>query len=163
MVLVQVTKKFKGVAASAGKLEQLVKTICRRFGLSKAAISIAIVDDAQMRKLNRQFLGRDSNTDCLSFDLSEGDGRRWSSSASFELIVNGELAVKEALLRGHCTEAELALYITHSMLHNVGFDDSTQEQAKKMHDVEDEILRQFGYGVVYDKKVRIQKCKSTKA
>jgi len=152
MVRVQITKDFKGVDASAGKIEQLVKTICSRFNLSKAVISIAIVDDAQMRKLNRQFLGRDSNTDCLSFDLSEGDERLRPSSASFELVVNGELAVKEALLRGHSAEAELALYVTHSILHNLGFDDSTQEQAHKMHDAEDEILRQFGYGAVYNKK-----------
>jgi len=150
MVRVRITKKFKDVAASAGKLGQLVKTICRRFDLSKAVISIAIVDDAQMRKLNRQFLGRDSNTDCLSFDLSDGDERQ--SNRSFELVVNGELAIKGALLRGHSTEAELALYVTHSMLHNLGFDDSTQEQARKMHDAEDEILRQFGYGAVYGKK-----------
>jgi probable rRNA maturation factor len=163
MVRVQITKSFQDIDVSVRKLQELVKTICRRFDLSKAVISIAIVDGAQMRKLNRQFLGRNASTDCLSFDLSEGDECRRSSSASFELIVNGELAIKEALLRGHSSEAELALYVTHSMLHNLGFDDSTQEQAHKMHDAEDEILRQFGYGVVYDKKVRSQKCKSTKA
>jgi len=88
----------------------------------------------------------------LSFDLSEGDGHQ--SKRSFELVINGELAIEEAELRGHSAEAELALYLTHSMLHNLGFDDSTQEQARKMHDAEDEILRQLGYGVVYNKKAR---------
>ena len=48
-------------------------------------------------------------------------------------------------------EAELALYITHGLLHNLGFDDSTEMQAKKMHDTEDEILRQSGFGLVYNK------------
>jgi len=161
MVRVQITKNFQDIDISVRKLQELVKTICRRFDLSKAVISIAIVDNVRMRKLNRQFLGRDSNTDCLSFDLSDGDEHQ--PNRSFELIVNGELAIKEALLRGHRTEPELALYVTHSMLHNLGFDDSTQEQAKKMHDVEDEILWQLGYGAVYDKKLRSQKCKSTKA
>lgn len=152
MILVQTTKDFQDIDVSIRKIEGLVRTICRRFDLSKAAISIAIVDDAQIRQLNCQFLGRDFGTDCLSFDLSDGDRRRRSSPASFELIVNGELAVKEAHLRGHSSEAELALYVTHSMLHNLGFDDSTPQQAKKMHDAEDEILRQFGYGAVYNKK-----------
>jgi probable rRNA maturation factor len=147
MVRVQITKNFQDIDISVRKLQELVKTICRRFDLSKAVISIAIVDNVRMRKLNRKFLGRDSNTDCLSFDLSDGDGHQ--PNRSFELIVNGELAITEALLRGHRTEAELALYVTHSMLHNLGFDDSTQEQAKKMHDAEDEILRQFGYAAVY--------------
>jgi ssRNA-specific RNase YbeY (16S rRNA maturation enzyme) len=39
-------------------------------------------------------------------------------------------------------------------LHNIGFDDSTKEKAKKMHDTEDEILQQLGYGLVYNKSAR---------
>ena len=68
------------------------------------------------------------------------------------MVVNGEMAVREAKLRGHSSEAELALYITHGLLHNLGFDDSTQSQARKMHDTEDEILQQLGYGLVYNKR-----------
>jgi ssRNA-specific RNase YbeY (16S rRNA maturation enzyme) len=41
------------------------------------------------------------------------------------------------------------------MLHNLGFDDSTPEQAEKIHSAEDEILRQFGYGAVYNTSKRI--------
>ena len=43
----------------------------------------------------------------------------------FDLIVNGELAAREAARRGHGAEAELALYITHGLLHNLGFNDAT--------------------------------------
>jgi len=150
MIAVQITKNFQGIKVSPSKIKELVKAICNRFKLSNATISIAIVDDAQMRKLNAQFTNRKSTTDCLSFDLS--DDQRPASGKSFELVVNGELARKEADSRGHSSEAELALYITHGLLHNLGFDDSTQNQAKKMHNTEDEILQQFGYGSVYNKK-----------
>jgi len=68
----------------------------------------------------------------------------------FELIVNGEMAVRQANLRGHSSKAELALYITHGLLHNFGFDDSIPSKARKMHDTEDEILQQLGYGLVYN-------------
>jgi len=153
MVAVQIAKNFQDIQVSLPKIEELVRAICNRFKLSNATVSIAIVDDAQMRKVNTRFLDNKSTTDCLSFDLS--DDQSPESSRSFELIVNGELALKEANLRGHSSEAELALYITHSLLHNLGFDDSTQNQAKKMHDTEDEILQQFGYGPVYNKGKRI--------
>jgi rRNA maturation RNase YbeY len=66
------------------------------------------------------------------------------------LFVNAERAVKEARVRRHSAQAELALYITHALLHNLGFDDSDPKLAKKMHDTEDEILRQFGFGTVYN-------------
>ena len=145
-IVVQIAKNFKDIDVNMPRLKKLVKAVCTRFKLSKATVSIAIVDDAEIRKVNKQFLNRSSATDCLSFNLSDNDARK-----SFELVVNAEKAVKEASLRGHSSEAELALYVTHGLLHNLGFDDSTQGQAKKMHDAEDEILQQLGYGSVYNK------------
>ncbi len=150
-IIVQISRDFKGIDVSLQRLKKLVKTVCLHFGLSKVTVSIAIVADAQFRKLNKQFSGRKGTSDCLSFDLSDGRPR---SLKLFEIIVNGEKAIKEAKLRGLMGEAELALYITHGLLHNLGFDDSTIGSAKKMHDAEDRILRQLGYGFVYNKGAR---------
>ena len=156
-IIVQITKNFDNIDACLSRIKKLVEAVCNRFKLSKATVSIAIVDDAQIRKLNKQFLNSKSTTDCLSFDLS--DDNRQQSPKLFELIVNGEMAVRQANLRGHPGEAELALYITHGLLHNFGFDDSTENQARKMHDTEDEILQQLGYGLVYNKSERIPTCR----
>jgi probable rRNA maturation factor len=148
-ITVHIAKDSKDIEVRLPELRKLVKAVCNRFKLSKATVSIAIVDDAQIRKLNKQFLNSKSATDCLSFDLSDDEVPQ--PPKLFELIVNGEMAVREANLRGHSSEAELALYITHGLLHHLGFDDSTESQAWKMHDMEDEILQQLGYGLVYNK------------
>jgi len=149
-VIVQITKNFKDINVNLSKLEELTKAVCTRFAQpyirgAQYEISIVIVDDAEMRKANKQFLNRSVTTDCLSFDLSDDTKKK-----SFELIVNAEKAAKEAALRGHLAEAELALYVTHGLLHNLGFNDSTKSRAKKMHETEDEILQQQGYGFVYN-------------
>ena len=149
-IVVQITKNFDNIDACLPKIKKLVEAVCNRFKLSKATVSIAIVDEAQIRKLNNQFLNSKSTTDCLSFDLSDDEVPQ--SPKLLELIVNGEMAVRQANLRGHSSEAELALYITHGLLHHLGFDDSTESQARKMHDMEDEILQQLGYGLVYNKR-----------
>src|SRR4030042_2675773 len=156
-VVVQISKKFVDIDVNLSKLKGLIKVICSRFGQSdihrdglkcsegtQYEIGIAIVDDSEIRRANKQFLNRKVSTDCLSFDLSEEANKR-----AFELIVNAEKAVKEAALRGHSAEAELALYVTHGLLHNLGFDDSTQKQAEKMHNIEDQILQKLGYGSIY--------------
>ncbi len=152
-IIVHIARDFTDIEVCLPELRKLIKAICNRFKLSKATVSIAIVDDAQIRELNNQFLNSKSITDCLSFDLSDDEVPQ--SPKLFELIVNGETAVKQANLRGHSSEAELALYITHGLLHHLGFDDSTESQARKMHDMEDEILQQLGYGLVYNKGERI--------
>jgi probable rRNA maturation factor len=152
MVVVQITKRHQDIEVDLSKLKKLIKAICGRFKLLSATVSVAIVDDAEMSGLNTRFLNRGSTTDCLSFDLSDDEVP--GSGRSLEVVVNAERAIKEARLRGHSSEAELALYVTHGLLHNLGFDDSTAEQAKKMHSTEDEILHQFGYGLVYNKNAK---------
>lgn len=152
-IVVQIAKNFKDVDVSLSKLEKLVKTICERFNppwrikpckSAATVVSIAIVDDAEIRKMNKKFLNRNRTTDVVSFDLSDANRKL------FELVVNGEMAVRQAKQRGHSGEAELALYVTHGLLHNLGFDDTTQAGAKKMHEEEDKILQELGYGSVYN-------------
>lgn len=167
-ITVQISMEFEGLDIDTTRLRKLVKAVCSRSKLSKATVSIAIVNDVEICRVNKEFLGNNSTTDCLSFDLSDevatgaehrdrkGQQKKTartgcSCAKLFELVVNGEMAAKEARLRGHPGEAELALYVTHGLLHNLGFDDSTHAQAKKMHDAEDEILQQFGYGLIYNK------------
>jgi len=153
---IQIAVHFEAMDMPMSRLRELVTTVCNRFEADADPdtgyeISIAIVDDAEIRKLNTRFLDHRTTTDCLSFDLSDTGGE----SRIFELVVNGEMAVRQANLRGHSREAELALYVTHGLLHNLGFDDSTPSLARKMHETEDEILQQLGYGFVYNGSTRI--------
>lgn len=123
----------------------MLTAACQRFGRKSAGISIAIVTDPDIRRLNKQFLGRERTTDVLSFDLSGKRGPK-----TFDLVVNGPLANKQAVRRGHSAESELALYILHGLLHNLGLDDDNPEKAREMHETEDNFLQEFGYGRVYN-------------
>jgi probable rRNA maturation factor len=151
-IVVQIANNFAGINTRPSKIKKLVEAVFNHLSAGQTGetiVSIAIVDDAEIRKLNSRFLKCKSITDCLSFDLS--DNHQPQSPKLFELIVNGEMAVRQANSLGHSCEAELALYITHGLLHNLGFDDSKDSKAKKMHDIEDKILQQLGYGLVYNK------------
>ena len=144
-ISVHITQNFPRIDVDAERMTRLAQHICRRFGFRKANINVVITDDAQIRRLNKQFLGRNERTDCLSFDLSEPQSDR----REFELVINGPLATEQAQLRGHSPLAELALYLAHGLLHQSGFDDTDDEQARQMHRMEDEILQQFGFGRVF--------------
>lgn len=145
MISVRIAKSFNDIEFSSSRLTRLVRTVCRRFNLSDVTVGIAVVDDSDIRRLNRRFLNRSGVTDCLSFDLSDAGG----TERTFELVVNGSLAARRARRYGHIPEAEMALYITHGLLHNLGFDDDNRTNAARMHNTEDEILKQFGFGAVF--------------
>ncbi len=152
MITVQIATHCAPAPAHTLKLKRLVRTVCRRFGITQAAVSIGIVDDAEIAALNRRFLEHEGTTDCLSFDLSDETGP--GAARVFDLVVNGALAIREAARRGHSAEAELALYVTHGLLHQLGFDDTTAAGAQEMHRIEDEILQHSGYGSVYNRPVQ---------
>ena len=148
MNTIEITTHFDEIPAEPAKLETLIRAICDRFDVADATISVGIVDDAEISELNQKFLNHEGTTDCLSFDLS--DEQAVSGSRVFDLVVNGQMASRQAGQRGHSSEAELALYVTHGLLHQLGFNDTTAEQAEKMHETEDEILQHLGYGFVYN-------------
>lgn len=148
MITVQITNHWEKLPIDEPQLKKLVRAVCRRFGLQRARISIGVVGDADSAGLNERFLGHRGPTDCLSFDLS--DETEPAGRKVFDLIVNGEQALREAARRGHEARAELALYVTHGLLHALGFDDATAAQARRMHRMEDEILQHLGYGLVYN-------------
>jgi len=133
-ITVQIAPHFPGIPVDRPALVELTRFVCTRFGVTRAEVSIGIVDDAEMSRLNEEFLGCSGTTDCLSFDLSEEDGS--GPGRVFDLIVNGELALREAAARG--------------------FDDATPETAREMHRMEDEILQHLGYGFVYDEHGQLQ-------
>ena len=102
-------------------------------------LSIAFVGGDEIHQLNRDFLGHDYETDCLSFNL-EDDG---PGELLGEVIVNVEQAEREAAQRGIEYEEELLRYVIHGMLHLAGENDGTMDERRRMRRLEDELLRRF--------------------
>ncbi len=146
-IKIEIACDLEGLTVDAGKLEELAGQVCARFDMCPVSVSIAIVGDEEMLRVNKKFLDSDEQTDVISFDLSNEN----EALKVFELVVNADQALRQAKSRGHLPEAELALYITHGLLHNLGFNDIDEKDAAKMHAMEDKILREAGYGTVYEK------------
>ena len=144
-ITIEFDLECKKVEFDRVKIENMLRSVCKRFGCDEAMITAAVLDDKTISELNSKFLGSETATDVISFDLSEPD-RRY-----FDLAVNAQRAAAQAQARGHTAEAELALYVLHGLLHNLGFDDADASQAEKMHKTEDDILQHAGYGVVYNR------------
>jgi probable rRNA maturation factor len=102
-----------------------------------ASISIALVDDATIHRLNRLHLGHDWITDVITFPLSAPDDHELSG----ELVISTEMAVAAARELSADPYHELALYIIHGLLHLCGYDDSNEEQKATMNRRQAEICK----------------------
>ena len=122
--------------------------------VARASISIAVVDNATIRRVNRQFLDHDYETDVLSFLLeepAEGSGttaipRGAGKALDGEVIVSAEYAAAMADSYGWEPADELTLYVVHGLLHLCGYDDLDDSEVAVMRNREREILALLGLG-----------------
>ena len=121
-------------------LIRLVRDVLLAENRANASISLALVDNDTIHRLNRLHLGHDWPTDVITFPLSGAD----DPALAGELVVSTETAVTKAReLRGE-PAAELALYLVHGLLHLCGYDDSSEEDAAAMNGRQSELLDAVG-------------------
>ncbi len=138
--------------------EAFVRNIVRKTleaeNIPAATISVAIVDNAQIHKLNRQYLNHDYETDVLSFLLEDsfdppgtspaGAPRGAGRTIDGEIIVSAEMAVNMAADYSWDAMDELTLYVVHGLLHLCGYDDLTAEELPVMRACECRIFEILG-------------------
>ena len=93
-------------------------TRCRRAAGLKGAVNVLITSTAQLKSLNRRFLGKDKATDVLSFSAGP-DGPK---NLAGEIAISGEIASQNARRLGHSSAEEIKLLVLHGVLHLRGYD-----------------------------------------
>ncbi|MCG8584212.1 MAG: rRNA maturation RNase YbeY [Pirellulales bacterium] len=135
MIAVEINDRDARATAVAERIDRAVTMVFREVDVQSANVSVAIVDDATIWRLNREYLEHDYPTDVLSFVLSQDDQR-----LEGEIIVSADTAEREAVEHGWSSESELLLYVVHGALHLVGYDDDSDENRQRMREREQEIL-----------------------
>lgn len=115
---------------------------------SDAEVSVSFVSNAEIRKLNRQFRGKDKSTDVLSFPLGENGvydiNHETGAMLLGDVVISMETAVSQAKTYGHSLEREVGFLTVHSMLHLLGYDHEAPLDTAKMREKEEAILEQLG-------------------
>src|SRR5262245_44236116 len=140
MIRVSISCPHENVRVDRGALRDLARAVLGSEGLRDAEISLAFVDNPTIQRLNRQFLDHDEPTDVLSFPLAEPGAKKLAG----EVVIGAEVAQEQAARRGYDTQAELALYVIHGLLHLCGYDDKSAQAAAEMRQRERHYLRQLG-------------------
>jgi probable rRNA maturation factor len=107
-----------------------------------AKLSIAFVDNSEIKKLNNRYFNSDEVTDVIAFPLNNH-----KSALNGEIVVSVETAVDTAAKENIDIEAEVILYVVHGLLHLLGYRDGNRKDAEIMHDKESSILKTLGYNV----------------
>jgi probable rRNA maturation factor len=110
---------------TAEALRSVVTACLRALEAGPSEVHLLVTGDERIRQLNRDFLGKDRETDVLSFP--DGDelptGRRFLG----EIVVSMDTARRQADEGGHSELRELEELVLHGTLHLLGYDHSSDQ------------------------------------
>ncbi len=126
-----------------GALKKLAGHILQSVGEAQALLSLEIVGDTRMWRLNRTFRHRDKTTDVLAFATREGPGP--PSALLGDVVISLPQAIRQARRHQQGIDHELAVLLIHGILHLCGYDHERSEaEARRMGRRERAVLRAVG-------------------
>ncbi len=125
----QVQNRQRRLPIDIRRLEGELARVAACEGLGGRTVSVVLVSDQRIRRLNRDFHGCDDVTDVLAFDYGANDQ---AEDLDAEVVVSAQRAEAEARRRGLPTEGELLLYCIHGLLHLAGYDDRERADRRRM-------------------------------
>jgi len=85
-------------------------------------VSVAIVGDRKMRKLNKKYRGIDKTTNVLSFAQTEGDVTGLPRDVLFlgDIVISYPVVIQEAALEKMYVDDKIGELVEHGLLHLLG-------------------------------------------
>lgn len=152
-VKVLITNKQTEVKIPVG-IRLLIRKCCHavldfeKFGYD-AEISVLLVNNDEIHRLNKEFRDIDRETDVLSFPLGENgvydNNPETGAKMLGDIVISLETAQKQSQIYGHSLEREVGFLTVHSMLHLLGYDhEESSLQERIMREKEEAILTELG-------------------
>lgn len=124
--------KFLPIKKSITHIEKVLKSE----KIHQANINVVYVDNEEILSLNKEFLNHDYYTDVITFSLIEESGKEIDA----EIYICVDVAKDQAEEYKVSLTNELLRLCIHGTLHLCGYNDKTEEENKKMRQLENRYL-----------------------
>jgi probable rRNA maturation factor len=141
-MLVRVSSSREGEPLALDAFESLAVFVLRMEDAPDAVeLSVALVDTAEIARLNSAYRGIEGPTDVLSFGCDDPEPVDSDEPIAIgDVVIAPEIAQSQATDLGTTVEAELDLLLVHGVLHLLGYDHESDEDAEVMQARERAVL-----------------------
>ncbi len=130
---------------------ELMDVAYKKLGLKcDPIVSVSIVDNRYIHKINKKYRGIDRPTDVISFAFLDSENNYDKILFLPGPVVLGDIyisldkAKEQALEYGHSLHRELSFLFIHGLLHLLGYDHMNKLDEEKMFKLQEEILSEKG-------------------
>jgi probable rRNA maturation factor len=103
-----------------------------KLGMQGAEVSILVTTDPRIRKLNKEFRGKNEATDVLSFPAGDSPSIPGQPLFVGDVAISLDTARRRAVEDGRTLAFELSRYLAHGLLHLLGYDHEKSERAARV-------------------------------
>ncbi|AMQ74821.1 MULTISPECIES: rRNA maturation RNase YbeY [Bacillus amyloliquefaciens group] len=151
-LLIDIVDETNSVSADAlQEVEKLLQFAAEKEGVQdQAEVSVTIVTNEEIREINRDYRGKDTPTDVISFALEEeGEDEIEIVGADMppvlgDIIISADRTKEQAEEYGHSFMRELGFLAVHGFLHLLGYDHMTKEEEEEMFSKQKDLLDEYG-------------------
>ena len=128
--------------------EELIYKVAGRVLLHEGApdsveLSIALVDEAEIQRLNKTYRDKDAPTDVLSFESSDEMDRGDIPLILGDVVICPAIAAAQAQEYGQTFDEEMSLLTIHGVLHLLGYNHESDAEAEEMERIERKLLSEI--------------------
>ena len=133
---------IRGSKVDVAGLRRCGQKVLSAVGESRSELSIALVDDPQIRELNSRWRDRRRSTDVLSFSQIEGDFADHRGGLLGDVVISVETAASQAASMHRALDEVITKLLIHGVLHLIGHDHEEDGEALRMRAEERRIWRE---------------------
>lgn len=128
-------------APHAKLLSQTAARYLRALSLEDVELSLSLMGDRAIRRLNRTWRGKDQATDVLSFPADPPPRGTPGPRLLGDVVISLDTAKRNARAHARPLDEELCRYLAHGLLHLLGHDhERSAAAARKMARLEEQLL-----------------------
>ena len=114
-------------------IARTARQLLRALDEEHAELTVSLVNDAEIQKLNREYRSRNRPTDVLAFAMREGRRVGGDDAVLGDVVISLETAARQARRRRITTSAEVQTLLIHGVLHVLGYDhERSAAEARRM-------------------------------
>lgn len=135
---------LSGLPRAARRPALIAAAVRRAFALERSRrrgeVAVVFVGRAEMRALNRQYLGHDHDTDVIAFAHEPVPGVPAAEAPVGDIFISAWMTRRSAAELGHSPLREALTLAAHGALHLLGHDDRAPRAKARMFRRQDEVL-----------------------
>jgi len=142
-----IVNRQRRVPVALDPLKQFAERARRELRFADDAVTVCLISDAAIARLNRRYRGKRGPTDVLSFPSGVRKSPRVARSAQHyagDIAISPSAARRNARRLDRTLPAELRVLILHGLLHLAGYDHETDRG--EMDRIERRLRRRLGVG-----------------